>query len=114
MRFGVVFGLTFALSGCGTLEHKTVLVNAGDSKQAVLKIMGAPAERQFQGQLEAWQYCKTGAGFGYHDYRIIWFVDGAVTGVTPYKNNTPGSCIGGLMPIRWESAPDQTIEVRNR
>ena len=37
------------------------------------------------------QYGQTGAGFGYHDFRIIWFYDGKVTGITSYKDKTPAS-----------------------
>lgn len=102
-------------SGCGTLEHKTILIDPGANKERVLEIMGTPDDRQFQGSQEAWQYCVTGAGFGYHDYRVIWFKDGKVTGITSNKINIPGSsCMAGIGPVRWENAPDTTVEIRNR
>lgn len=103
------------LTACGTLERKTALINHGDSKDAVIKIMGPPGDRQLRGEQEAWQYCITGAGFGYHDYRIIWFQRGEVTGITSYKSGAPGvSCKSQFTAIRWEDAPDATIEVRHR
>lgn len=111
----VVFMLTATVVSCGTLEHKSILINAGDDKAAVLNVMGTPRDRQFSANAEAWQYCKSATGF--YDYRIVWFRDDKVTGVTSYKR-TPHmgelSCAGRLESIRWEDAPDATIEVRNR
>jgi len=101
------------LSACGTLEKKSILINPNDDKNRVLEIMGTPDDRQMQDQNEVWQYCVTGAGFGYHDYRIIWFRNGRVTGITSYKDSTPASsCVGHFKTIRWEDAPDQVIEYR--
>lgn len=100
---------------CGSLEKKSILVNAGDGKDQVLSAMGMPHDRQFQGSAEVWQYCQTGAGYGYHDYRIIWFREGRVTGITSYKDSTPASsCAGHFREVRWEDAPDYTVEIRNR
>lgn len=91
---------------CGGLQNKAMLVNSGDDKQRVLAIMGSPQDRQFQGDNEVWQYCQTGAGFGYHDFRMIWFYRGKVTGVTSYKDHTPASgCAGHFKTVRWEDAP---------
>lgn len=115
LKKSAVVMASLLIAGCGTLEKKAVLVNPGDSKEAVTKVMGVPGDRQFQGQQEAWQYCITGAGFGYHDYRIVWFAHGAVTGITSYKSSAAGvSCKSQFKPIRWEDAPDSTIEIRNR
>ena len=61
----------FVLAACGTLDKDSLLVNNGDTKGQVLKIMGPPDDRQLKGKNEAWQYCQTGAGFGYHDYRLF-------------------------------------------
>jgi hypothetical protein len=103
------------LSACGSLEKKAVLINPGDTKEQVLAIMGPPGDRQFRGKDEAWQYGQTGAGFGYHDFRIVWFYDGKVTGLTSYKDHTPASSAAShFKPIRWEDAPDRTVEVRVR
>lgn len=94
------------LAGCGTLERRAIAINPGDAKEQVLKAMGAPGDRQFSGNLEAWQYCQTGAGFGYHDFRTVWFRDGHVIGVSSYKSHAPASgCSGHFRPIDWSSAP---------
>ncbi|WP_330147098.1 hypothetical protein [Shewanella oncorhynchi] len=58
----LLLGIFIILSGCGSLDKQSILVNAGDTKEQVLNIMGPPDDRQFQGKNEAWQFCKTGAG----------------------------------------------------
>lgn len=105
--------VTFLLAACGSLEKKSILVSNGDSKQQVIEVMGTPDERQLQGDKEAWQYCTSGAGFGWNDHRIIWFQQGRVTGITPYKSYSTG-CTGAIQPVRWESAPNAVVEIRNR
>jgi len=108
-----LFICTIILSACGTLDKKTILINLNDDKSKVLEIMGSPRDRQMEGQNEAWQYCVTGAGFGFHDYKIVWFYNGYVTGITSYKDTTPGrSCVGQFKTIRWEDAPHEIKEYR--
>ena len=114
-NLGAVGVLSMALAACGGLEKKSVLVSNGDTKQDVIAAMGVPDDRQLRGDDEAWQYCQTGAGFGYHDYRTIWFYRGKVTGINSYKSGRPGSsCVSAIRQIRWEEAPDKVIEIRNR
>jgi hypothetical protein len=115
LRIAFAVAAAVAIAGCGSLETKAALVNVGDTKEAVLDRMGAPIDRQTYGQMEAWQYCQTGAGFGYHDYRIVWFDAGIVSGLNSYKSTRPGtSCQADLQQVRWEEAPDATVEVRAR
>ena len=96
--------LLLFVAGCGTLDNKTILLNVGDSKERVLEVMGAPADRQFHGQQEAWQYCVSGAGFGWNDHKIIWLNVGRLTGISSYRSSVTG-CSGGIQPVRWENAP---------
>lgn len=104
-----------ALTGCGSLEKKSALLNLGDTKEGVLAAMGPPDDRQLKGDNEAWQYCQTGAGFGYHDYRTVWFKSGKVVGINSYKSSRPASsCVTDIKPIKWEEAPDATVEIRSR
>jgi hypothetical protein len=106
------------LAGCGGLETKSALVNVGDDKNTVLEAMGTPDDRQARGTYEAWQYCQTGAGFGYHDYRVVWFSDGRVAGITSYKATgveaAGKSCMAAMRQVDWLEAPDITVEVRDR
>jgi len=105
--------LLFLYKGCGTLDNKTILISAGDSKQKALEIMGTPDDRKLQREKEAWQYCVSGAGFGYNDHKIIWFNSGRVTGITSYKTRQTG-CTGSIRSVRWENAPDYILETRAR
>lgn len=103
------------LSGCGTLEKKTILLENGSSKEMVLSALGVPDDRQMNGQNEVWQYCQTGAGFGFHDYRMIWFRMGKVVGITSYKSTRAGTlCSSSIKEVRWEEAPDVKVELRVR
>ena len=105
MRRTVFFAL-IALAGCGTLERQTLSINPGDTKAQVSAALGAPGDRQFNGNVEVWQYCQTGAGFGYHDFRTVWFRDGQVTAVTSYKDHSAASgCSGHFRPIDWQAQP---------
>lgn len=112
-KFTLAIYFIFLLSGCGTLDNKTILINAGDTKKSVLDLMGTPQDRQMQQMQEAWQYCVSGAGFGYNDHKIIWFNEGIVTGITSYKTYTSG-CTGAFKTIKWEEAPNLIIETRER
>lgn len=94
------------LTACGSLERRSITINAGDTKDRVLAVMGTPGDRQFRDDLEVWQYCQTGAGFGYHDFRTVWFRGGRVTGVSSYKDHTAGTgCGGHFRSIDWSLAP---------
>ena len=99
--------ITLFLVACESLGMKSDLIGIGDDKEHVLKIMGPPNDRQLKGSNEAWQYCQTtGAGFGYHDNRIIWLYNGKVTGITSHTSSRGGSsCVMGIPSVRWEEAP---------
>ena len=116
MKWVAMAAACTVLVGCGSLEKQATMISAGDTKSQVMAAMNAaPDDRQFRGTAEAWQYCQTGAGFGYHDYLVIWFRDGKVTGVTSYKSSRAGSsCMTDIKPIRWEEAPDAVLELRSR
>lgn len=105
------FVIAALLGSCGTLNVAAVKV--GDTKDHVSRALGAPVDRQSRGSLEAWQYCVSGAGFGWNDHRIVWFQGDRVTGVNSYRSNVTG-CEGGLREVRWEQAPDATVEIRVR
>ena len=99
--------ITLLLVACGSLGMRSDLIGIGDDEEHVLNIMGPPIDRQRKGSHEAWQYCQTtGAGFGYHDYRIIWLYKGKVTGITSHTSSRGGSsCVMDIRSIRWEEAP---------
>ncbi len=111
-RLGIILGL-LTIVGCGTLDKKLLRISAGDTKQTVVNVLGAPYDRQLTYGQEAWQYCVSGAGFGYNDHKILWFINGKVSGITTYRSSRTG-CNGVVRTIRWEDAPDSTLELRIR
>ena len=50
----------------------------------VREVLGAPTDRQVRGAQEAWQYCATGVV--QDTFVVVWFAEGAVTGMTTYNN----------------------------
>lgn len=104
--------------GCASgsaLMKKSVLLDRGNPKERVLEVMGAPGDRQFRGDDEAWQYCRTDySGFSADQYVVVWLYQGRVTGVTTYRNTQFGTCSSFFKTVRWEDAPDRTIEIRPR
>jgi hypothetical protein len=115
-KFVTVLITMFCLAGCsgGQLMKKSVQIEPGYSKSEVLAILGSPENRQFRDDDEAWQYCETEAGFGHDDFVLVWFHKGQVTGINTYKNQQFGPCSAFFRTIRWEDAPDGTIEIRPR
>ena len=115
MKNIILVFLVVLLASCSGLEKKSMLINVGDAKDQVLAAMGVPDDRQMKGENEAWQYCQTGAGFGYHDYRTIWFSSGKVASISSYKSTRPGSsCMADIKKVNWEDAPNLVIEIRKR
>lgn len=109
------FSLFLVACAAPQLIANSVEISPGQTKQDVVKILGPPENRQFQGRNEAWQYCETDmTGFSGDDYVVVWFFDGVVTGMNNYKNTLIGGCEMFFRDIRWEDAPDSTIEIRVR
>jgi len=84
----------FFLSSCalGGLNNKAMNISSGDSKEKVIKIMGAPDNRQFAGNQEALQWCETGGM--QDDFVAIFFQNSIVTSIQTYNNSGFGSCTG--------------------
>jgi hypothetical protein len=88
---------------------------AGMTAGEVQQILGAPQNRQFSGREEAWQYCETDyTGMAGDQYVLIWLSEGRVTGLERYTNTLLGTCETYFKQVRFENAPDLTVEVRNR
>ncbi|MFA6144919.1 MAG: hypothetical protein WCW84_06110 [Sulfurimonas sp.] len=106
--------LLILFSGCATKNKAFFNINAGDSKASVIDKLGYPEDRQFNGKHEAIQYCTTGTSFGVSTFDVVWLYDGKVTGVNSYNLHGAGMCSGHFESVKWEDAPNQTIEVRQR
>lgn len=108
-----------ALTACapsGMLMKQSLNISNGSNKREVINALGTPGNRQFNGRMEAWQYCEGDySGMEGDDMMIVWFNDSIVSGISTYKNYRPGlSCDVGFTRINWQSRPDFTLEVRNR
>jgi hypothetical protein len=109
----LVMLLTQACASQSTIVKSSASVRPGMSKVDLQGLMGAPKDRQFHGENEAWQYCSTGS-FADH-YVLVWLFDGVVTGMQTYRNTTGvGNCESFFRTINWEDAPDAAIEIRQR
>ena len=87
-------------------------IEKGFSKEEVISEIGMPQNKQFHGRDEAWQYCSM--GFSVDDHLIVWFYDGHVTGMQTYIVTTGVGMCRDFKTIRWEDAPDRSIEFRLR
>lgn len=84
------------------------------SKEQVVKIMGEPGNKQFNGTYEAWQYCATNYSLmGGDHYVTVWFNYERVYALTTHKNYAEGQCEAFFKEVEWNH-PDRTIEIRNR
>lgn len=105
--------ICLTVGGCASVRTRMSRISPGMTKDEVIKIMGAPGDRQFQGNLEALQWCSTGALSD--DFVLVWLNDGHVTGMNSYNNHMDGfSCSGFYKTIRWEDAPTASLEIRQR
>lgn len=96
-----------ALSACARVKHHAMELSSGDSKARVLEIMGAPVDRQFNGNNEALQYGMV-VSIGVCDYTVVWLHDGKTSGITSYRHFSTLGCRQGLKPIDWSQAPSAT------
>lgn len=117
-RMILISFLLFSLISCGgqALLNKSMMIERGYEKQKVLELLGTPGDRQFNGEDEAWQYCRT--GMSTDQFVVVWFFQGYVTDVTTYRLGANagyiGDCSQGFKTVRWEDAPDRIIELRHR
>lgn len=91
------------LAGCGSLATKTSQLHIGDTQNEVSSVMGAANYSKTDGDLAIWQYA-TIAGFGYCDYRRVWFWKGYVTAVSGYHHASIAGCSVGLKRFDWQAA----------
>lgn len=100
--------------GVDDLRSKAMLLEPGMSKQQVLGLLGAPAQRSFKGTAEAMTFCGMSPFVGSQFY-TVWMSNGAVVGVTDYldRYNDMGNCANFAAPIDWGQVPaDIRIEIK--
>ena len=113
---GLLSACVLCLSACATqLLHTARAIDLGATQEHVRDILGAPQDRQFRGQQEAWQYCET--GFVQDTFVVVWFVESKLTGMRTSKNAVGDRgffCSSHLPSIRWEDAPEVRSERQQR
>ncbi|CAL4869882.1 hypothetical protein MMA231_04174 (plasmid) [Asticcacaulis sp. MM231] len=80
-------------------------IAAGQNKTDVSLIMGAPGNREFKGNQEAWQYC--GRSGMANKYIVIYFTYGKVEKLATYSQTWVGNCDDHYKPITWEKPQPQ-------
>lgn len=118
--FLVFFALTLSTSEVGAAKKQKLAdlmwsVSNGMKQQEVFKVMSEggwkPYARSFNGENEAWLYCKKGTRGGFKgaiDGYTIWFRDGVVRALTTGRDrfcNEIGSIDWGQMP------PDLEVDI---
>ena len=106
------------LTGCATnsvsvndIRNRSMLIDPAMSKTQVLRIMGAPVQRSFQGSGEALTFCGI-TPFGGSLFYNVWLNNGSVVGVTNYtKRDDIGDCDQYASVINWGQIPPD-IRVR--
>ncbi len=92
------------LFGCASGGQAVAKLEPGMTKQQVLGILGAPADRSFQGIDEAWQYQEV-AGFGQCKYTTVWISDGKLLGVSTRRGKSVAGCGLGSREVDWSQMP---------
>ena len=119
MKHLIIAALVLLLQGCvsqsGVVKNSSS-IKSGMSPEQLRQVMGEPQNRQFRGKNEAWQYCATDyTGFeGADQYILVWLSDGVVSGMQSYRNTLHGTCESFFRTVKWDEAPDRTIEIRQR
>lgn len=113
-HLGIAPLLCSVLVACTSADTEAgrLAIAPGQTRDAVASLMGPPADRQFMGKEEVWQYCST--NMFVDDFLAVWFYDGRVAGMQSYKNTEGGDCTRYMRDVNWETAPDAIIELRNR
>jgi hypothetical protein len=100
------------LSSCANVATKSIDLEPGMSKAQLKSLLGRPGDRQFSGNVEAWQYCDT--GFAKDEYLIVWLANDKVVETQRYENAYSMGICSSYTTINWEDAPDKIIEIRER
>jgi hypothetical protein len=98
------------------LLDKSIMVESGMSKQELIKTLGRPIQRQFNGAKEAWQYCDGGTLSTNNEFLTVWLNNGSVFKLQSRSSYAGGPCETQFRSINWEASPepDAIIEIRNR
>jgi hypothetical protein len=78
-------GVTYVANMNEQMNKQMNKIEYGMSKQAVISILGEPGMRDFNGSLEALQWCNTSGKT--HYFVRVWLDSGKVYGVDSYRES---------------------------
>ncbi len=93
-----------ALAACVTINENLdagkLRVQAGQTTDQVIALLGQPPQRKVRGSSEAWQYCTTKAFTD--DYLAVFFIDGRVVATENYTHSQQGDCTEFFREVVWD------------
>jgi len=98
------------ISGCSSLQKKSMMLDPGMSKAEVVSILGLPENRSFRGNSEALQYSEV-AGFGQCNYMIAWFTNKKLLGITNRRGGSVAGCGLGSREVDWGQIPKPSLDL---
>jgi len=111
VAFPIAGVVVAALVGCAsTTARAKAELEPGMPSSQVRTLLGAPDDRSFRGQDEAWQYFDV-VGFGQCEYLTAWFADGVLLAVTTRRGDSVAGCGLGSVPVDWGQMPKPSVDV---
>lgn len=90
-------------------------VEFGMSKSRVQYVMGAPLNRVYEGNQEAWLWCQTSSSPKFPDaFLTVYFYRAQVAGIHTYANRAEGSCDHFLRRVEWLADPEKSMAAKTR
>ena len=97
--------VALTLGACAsTTKRAKADIDRGMTAAQVRDIAGSPDMRSFKDNAEAWQYQDV-VGFGQCEYVTVWFLDGAVRGITTRRGSSVAGCGLGSTEVDWAQMP---------
>ncbi len=90
---------------------KPIAPELESSKAEVLVATGAPWDRSFNEQNQAWQYMSIACS-GQCDYVTVWFQGDVVHSVTSRRGRSEAGCLLGSEPVDWGQFRPNLIEMK--
>ena len=90
-------------------------VEFGMSKARVQHIMGAPLNRVYESNQEAWLWCQTSNSPKFADaFLTVYFYRAQVAGIHTYGNRAEGTCDNFLRRVEWLPDPEKSMAAKIR
>ena len=103
--------VAMTLAGCAsTTKRGKAELDVGMNIAQVRETLGAPDDRSFRENNEAWQYHDI-VGFGQCEYLTAWFTNGLLHAVTTRRGGSVAGCGLGSTPVDWGQMPKPSIDV---